>query len=121
MYTEDLALIDQSKLVGSTRFGIPGQNLHFSKPVAVRMPADGPDNSRVRALVMHEGESYFGTAGITSRVNATCSAGQSSFDDNLFKITAGYVTVYTCGASAYILDPDGDTTDEAGLWLRADM
>jgi len=102
----------------SFKFGIEGQHLVFSAPVALTLPTELADGTQLSVRVTHAGQGE-GTDGITMNPDAVCTAGVSDDENNQAVVQSGQVTFYTCGASTFVLDPDGDTVDEAVLWLQA--
>ena len=63
-------------------FGIPGQHLHFSKPVQLTIPTPNiADDTEVPIKVQHAGEAIT-TTGITTNPEATCHNGTSSDENN---------------------------------------
>jgi len=77
------------------------------------------DGTMLDILVTHAGQEQ-GSEGITMNAAATCAAGVSSDENNQATVEGGQVVFYTCGASTFVLDPDGDATNEATAWFKAD-
>lgn len=95
--TEDL--LNQS--VQSVKFGSDDQGLLFSHAVELKIPVALPDGMQVKLDVIHEGQN---TNGMTSDdPSATCSAGRSSSPQDTFTVQGGSITVYTCGASTFLV------------------
>ena len=62
----------------------------------MEVAVDGEEGSTIEIGVRHHGDSEFGSEGITSSTDATCTDGVSSDENNLATITDGKVIFYTC-------------------------
>ena len=100
-------------------FGITDQHLTFSVPIEITYPVgDLTDGTEVTVKVRHEGQDNYGIDGLSASANVTCEAGRASAESNSATVQNGSVTFYTCAASSFIIDPDGNGITNANLWLR---
>lgn len=103
---------DVSQIEGSTKFGIPGQGLVFSKPVKLQIPApDVADGEVVFVQVKHGNSEEYTLAWLTNNPDATCENGISSDESNGALVENGMATIYTCGASTFVLLSGGGAGD----------
>jgi cysteine-rich repeat protein len=95
-------------------------HLQFGKPMQVTIDTDVPDGTKLSVQVQHEWDETFGSRGISTDASAMCEYWLSSSESNIVTVAEGKVVFYTCGASTFILNPTGDGSNEATLWLKAD-
>ncbi|MDD2693762.1 MAG: hypothetical protein PHY14_02420 [Candidatus Gracilibacteria bacterium] len=100
-------------------FGIEGQHLIFSKPVAISVDTPNmTDGIVVDILVLHAGDNDYNTSGLTTDPNATCNPdGTTSRPINTGVVRGGKVTFYTCGASSFTINPTGGVSGSNDLKL----
>ena len=82
----------------------------------MEVAVDGEEGSTIEIGVRHAGDAEFGSEGITSSADATCTDGVSSDEDSTATITDGHVVFYTCGASAFLLKAGG--AGALRFWVR---
>jgi hypothetical protein len=64
----------RTEAIAGIKLGIDQDHLTFSTPVEVVIPVDSSYNGEeIPVRVQHAGETTFGTEGITTDPNATCS------------------------------------------------
>ena len=79
-------------------------HLKFSKLVQVEINTPGTRGT-VTIKVKHEGDEIFGTKGVTTNPDATCSDGISSDENNFVNIIDEKAVFYICGASTFVITP----------------
>jgi len=100
---QDINLETYETLAGSTKFGIDGQDLIFSKPVQLNIPVSGVENwETISIQVKHASDTSYGDFGLTNNPNAICWPDWSVSEPHAkSEVVDGYVTIYTCGASNF--------------------
>ncbi len=90
-------------LVWSTKFGIDGQYLVFSKPVELKIPINWVENGESISIeVKHEWDEEYNSFGLTTNPDAICSPdGWVSDPWAKVEVVNGFAIVYTCGASSF--------------------
>jgi len=90
-------------LAWSTKFGIDGQDLIFSKPVKLKIPVSGvEDGETISVEVQHASDTQYGDFGLTNSPDATCFPDGSVSDPYAkTQVQDGYVVIYTCWASNF--------------------
>ncbi|MDC0505985.1 DUF5011 domain-containing protein [Candidatus Gracilibacteria bacterium] len=90
-------------LAGSTKFGIQGQDLVFSKPVMLKIPVSGVDDGEHVSLeVKHSSDREYNEFGLTNDPQAVCGVdGSVSYPYAKAQVQSGYAVIYTCGASSF--------------------
>jgi hypothetical protein len=90
-------------------FGIEGQHLIFSSPIAITMDASNmTDGINMEIFVMHAGDTDFNTSGLSTDPTSECNTdGTSTNPGNTAVVRGGKVTFYTCGASSFTMNPTG--------------
>ena len=86
-------------------FGIPGQHLVFSSPVAITIEAPlYSDGTPVDIAVLHAGDAEFNTSGLSTSTDTLCNSdGSTSNPGSQAIVKNGKITFYTCGASTFAL------------------
>ena len=83
-------------------FGIPGEHLLFSEPVALSYAVPFPEWSRVEILVQHAGDPSAWVVWLATDNSTTCTPDWSTTKwGNLTEVIWGKVTFFTCGASTF--------------------
>ena len=92
--------------IASFHFGITDKHLVFSQPVRLDIPVTSPDGTELNVFVYHTGDESYSQVGLTSSSNAQCLAnGSASKDPTTSIVQNGMITVYTCGASDFVVSP----------------
>lgn len=96
-----------------------GKHLIFSKPVQIQVPVMIDGNYQI--LVQHEWDSYYNEFGLSIDPNTNCNEDWSTtLPSNNINSIWWVVTFYTCGASTFILNPNGTWANDAVVWFKGD-
>jgi len=98
------------------KFGIDGQHLVFSQPVALSMQTPAyTDGTSIDLMVQHEWQDW-NKQWLTNNANAICNSdGSVHTDDQLIYnvVQNNKVSFYTCGASTFLINDIGITPNAA--------
>lgn len=109
----------KDQIVDSFNFGIPGEDIVFSRPVAIEITTDIPNGSLVDVQVRHGNDIDFSRRGLTLDPDAMCDPeGNASKKLGSIYVISGKVLFYTCGASTFIINAGGTTGLKS--WFKGD-
>lgn len=113
--------MNKEKIATSFNFGISGEDIVFSRPVKIELTTSIPDGTLVDVQVRHGDDLDFSRRGLTLDGAAMCDPeGNASEGLGEMYVKNGKVQFYTCGASTFILNASGNSSNNIKLWLKAD-
>jgi alpha-tubulin suppressor-like RCC1 family protein len=100
----DIDAPNEDKISNVVKVGVDGKHVEFSKPVKLSiLTSNLNEGDAVEVKVQHEGKTDWTIDSLTSDGNATCTNGVASSITSGSQVKDGFVSIYTCGASNFIL------------------